>query len=132
MNKKKTKDVVEIFSNFKKVLAAKPSLTEMFADVRMMRFKIKPITGDISILQLKNHRLIETLWSLGKLDEVFQKEYANLSKDQKDVFFKLFDNLYQQFQHELNRISINPELKTRPPHVIEMEIFKEISSEKTN
>ncbi len=130
MRRKNSKDVVDIFTNLKKVLNAKPSMGEMFEDVRMMRFKIKPISGDISLLHLKNYHLIETLWSLGKLDEMFQREYKTLTKDQKDVFFKIFDNLYQQFQDQLNRISVSPEKKSNISHSLEMEIFKDVSPQK--
>ncbi|MBI4225636.1 hypothetical protein HY612_00820 [Candidatus Roizmanbacteria bacterium] len=130
MTKKNSKDVIEIFSNLKKALGAKPPIEKMYDEIRMMRFKIKPISGNISLLQFKNQRLIETLWSLGKLDEVFQREYRKLSVDQKEVFFRLFDSLYQQFQDQLNKTDINPEVKSNLPQVLEMEIFKEISTKK--
>ena len=130
MTKKNSKDIIEIFSNLKKALGSKPPIEEMYDDIRMMRFKIKPISGDVSLLQLKNSRLIETLWSLGKLDEVFQREYKKLSEDQKEVFFRLFDNLHQQFQDQLNKVNINPEVKSNLPQILEMEIFKDISTKK--
>lgn len=130
MAKKNNRDIVEIFGNLKKTLGAKPSFEKMYAEIRMMRFKIKPISGDISLLQLKNQRLIEALWSLGKLDEVFQREYKYLAEDQKEAFFRLFDNLYEQFQHQLNKINIKPEVKSNLPQVLEMEIFKEAPAKK--
>src|SRR3990167_5337971 len=106
MSKKNGKDVVEIFSKLKKALGVRPPIEKMYEEIRMMRFKIKPISGDIFLLQLKNHRLIETLWGLGKLDEVFQKEYKKLASEQKEAFFRIFDNLYQQFQDQLSKINI--------------------------
>ena len=95
-----------------------------------MRFKIRPISGDVSLLQLKNHQLIETLWGLGKLDEVFQNEYEKLGSDQKEVFFRLFDNLYLQYEDQLNKININKEIKPKLSQVFEMEIFKDLSAKK--
>lgn len=130
MKKRLNKGVVDIFSNLKKVFNSKPSKGEMFEEVRMMKFKIKPISGDISLLHLKNYNLIETLWSLGKLDEMFQKEYQSLPNDQKEVFFRIFDNLYQQFQDQLNKISVSTEKRSNIPHSLEMEIFKDISAKK--
>ena len=67
---------------------------------------------------------------LGKLDEVFQREYRKLPGDQKEIFFRLFDNLYQQFQDQLNKVNINPEVKSNLPQILEMEIFKDISTKK--
>ena len=130
MVKKNSKDVVEILSNLKKALGVRPPLEKMYEEIRMMRFKIKPISGDIFLIQLKNQRLIETLWSLGKLDDVFQKEYKMLDSEQKETFFRLFDNLYQQFQDQLNKINIKPEVRSTLPQVLEMEIFKDMSTNK--
>ena len=130
MVKKNSKDVVEILSNLKKALGVRPPFEKMYEEIRMMRFKIKPISGDIFLIQLKNQRLIETLWSLGKLDEVFQQEYKMLDSEQKETFFRLFDNLYQQFQDQLNKINIKPEVRSTLPQVLEMEIFKDMSTNK--
>lgn len=123
--KKNNRDVISIFSNFKKILEAKPSINTMFDEVRMMKFKVKPISGDISLLELKDNRLIETLWSLGKLDEVFQREFKRLTVSEKEVFFRIFDNLYQRFQNQLNTVHLGREKKPNTPQILEMEIFKE-------
>lgn len=125
MSKKTGNDVIKIFSELKKTLDIKPSIDKMYREVRMMRFKIKPISGDIFLLKLKNYQLIETLWGLGKLDEVFQREYNRVPREQQETFFRLFDNLYQQFQDRLNKINVNPEVKSHLPQVLEMEIFKD-------
>ncbi len=130
MGKKNNNDVIDIFSNLNKTLGAKPPIEKMYEEIRMMRFKIKPISGDISLLQLTNQHLIEALWGLGKLDEVFQKEYKRLPNEQKEVFFRIFDKLYQQFQDQLNKINVNPEVRSNLSHVLEMEIFKDISTKR--
>lgn len=130
MGKKNNQDITDIFGKLKKALGTKPSLEQMYEEIRMMRFKIRPISGDISLLQLKNHQLIETIWGLGKLDEVFQKEYDRLGSGQKEVFFRLFDSLYHQYQEQLNKININKEIKPNLTEVFEMEIFKDITAKK--
>lgn len=132
MNKKNNKDVLQLFHNLKKILDDKPSMKTMFEEVRMMQFKIRPISGDISLLHLKNERLLEVVWSLGKLDEVFQKEYLSLSHSQKDVFFRFFDELYKQFEDQLNRINLKPEKVQSLHQVMEMEIFKDITKKIVN
>src|SRR3989344_679001 len=130
MTKRNSQDITDIFRKLKKALGTKPTHEKMYEEIRMMRFKIRPISGDISLLQLKNHQLIETLWGLGKLDEVFQNEYEKLGSDQKEVFFRLFDNLYLQYEDQLNKININKEIKPKLSQVFEMEIFKDLSAKK--
>ena len=62
----------------------------MFEEVQMMKFKIKPIHGDVSAFNLKNISFIESLWSLGKLDEFFHREFPQLSKKDQEVFLRFF------------------------------------------
>jgi len=93
MNKKITKDVISLFGEIQKIISGKPSINQMFEEVQMMKFKIKPIKGDLMSFDLKNENFIESLWSLGKLDEFFFKEVPNLNKKEKEVFMKIFDSL---------------------------------------
>lgn len=130
MPKKNSRDVLAIFAHLKKVLETKPPIDRMYEEVRMMKFKIRPIAGDITLLQLKNNHFIETLWSLGKLDEMFQKEFNKLSNPEKEVFFRMFDNLHQQFQGQLNKLSVNPQVRSNIPQILEIEIFKEMPARK--
>lgn len=104
----------------------------MYREIRMMRFKIKPIQGDLSAVDLKDERFVETLWSLGKLDEFFQKEYPKLSDKHKEQFIKIFDDLYHRYQQDLNSINIYKGPTSKKNKILEMEIFKEIKNKKTN
>ncbi len=125
MKKKEPKDVLEIVSRFQKTLMNKPTQAQMLDEIRMMKFKVRPTQGDIAIIDLHDSRFIETIWSLGKIDELFQKEYQKLPAKKKGIFFNIFDNLYQKFQSDLNGLSLRREkgTKTNPP--FEIEIFRE-------
>jgi hypothetical protein len=72
MDKKNKMDVVEMMSTFQNtILNNKPNEKDMYDEVRMMRFKVKPVHGDLSVLNINNHHFMEILWSLGKMDEFF-------------------------------------------------------------
>ncbi|MBI2641724.1 hypothetical protein HYW87_03980 [Candidatus Roizmanbacteria bacterium] len=130
MKRKNDKDVLKIFGDFEKILHNKPSIEKMYEDVRMMKFKIRPVSGDISLLNMGNTRFIETLWSLGKLDEIFQKEFKKLQPEQQEVFYRLFDDMYQKFQHQLNTINLKPDNPVERAQIFEVEIYKEASLKK--
>lgn len=102
----------------------------MYEDIRLMKFKIRPLQGDISRINFNNDMLIEMLWSLGKLDEVFQSEYDMLSVQSRDSFYRLFDNLYKEYQSKLNNIHIRQDRLAESSNALEMEIFKELPPEK--
>lgn len=136
MKKKQNHDVLSLFLDFKKnVLESKPSSNTMFEELQLMRFKIKPVQGDVSLLNLRDKELIEALWNLGKLDEFFQLQYKGLSAPARKTFFQLFDDLHQTYQNKLNKLNIlrpvsGDDLDTDP--AIEMEIYKEELPKKYN
>ena len=131
MQKKNHTDVLDLVYSFqKKILENKPPQEQMYLDVRMMQFKIRPLQGDVSLLNLKNEHFIEILWSLGKLDEFFQGHIKQVSNKQKNTFYKLFDELYARFQNELNKINLQKEKSNDISAGFEMEIFKDRAMKK--
>lgn len=125
MKKKEPKDVLEIVSKFQQTLTNKPSPEKMMEEIRMMKFKIRPTSGDIASLDLRDIHFIETIWSLGKIDELFQNEYQKLNPKKRGIFFSIFDNLYQKFQSDLNNLNLRKEKSPKPSSPFEIEIFKE-------
>jgi len=99
----------------------------MVEEVQMMNFKVRPLQGDIAVLNLKNRQLLEVLWSLGKLEEFFHKEVTQVSADQKESFFTMFDNLQDKLERELNTLSLKNERIAKTSTTLEMEIIKEFS-----
>lgn len=126
MGKKTSMDILLLFNNIQKIISTKPNTNQMFEEVRMMKFKIKPLQGDVSAYNLKNEKFIESLWSLGKLDEFFHKEFPLLSKKEQEIFLRFFDNLYFKYQQQLNQINLQPaKMMTTRTGLLELEIFKE-------
>lgn len=133
MRKKLRRDILELVSSFQAQIKNKPPLPQMSTELRMMKFKIRPIQGDFSAVDLKDEDFIKALWSLGKLDEFFQKEYSRLTKKERQIFIRIFDDLYHQYQQELNRVNIyKGRLVGGDNKILEMEIFKENKGRKIN
>ena len=124
--KKTSKDIISLFGDIQKVISSKPTTNQMFEEVRMMKFKIKPIQGDLMSFNLKNEQFIESLWSLGKLDEFFFKEVPSLSKKEKEVFMRIFDSLYFKYQQQFNQANLQQRKVTlTKTGLLELEIYKE-------
>ncbi|HEX7542929.1 MAG TPA: hypothetical protein VF385_02530 [Patescibacteria group bacterium] len=120
------KDILSLFGNIQKIISAKPTTNQMFKEVQMMKFKIKPIQGDLMSFNMKNEQFIESLWSLGKLDEFFHKEFPQLSKKEQEVFLRFFDNLYFKYQQQLNQTNLQQrKLTLTKTGLLELEIYKE-------
>ncbi len=120
------KDILSLINNIQKIISTKPNTNQMFEEVQMMKFKIKPLQGDVSAFNLKNEKFIESLWSLGKLDEFFRKEFPQLSKKEQEVFLRFFDSLYIKYQQQLNQVNLQPARRmTAKTGLLELEIYKE-------
>ena len=125
-------DVLKIFNSFQKTIQKKPTHKLMMDEVLMMKFKVRPMQGDILLFNLQDERLIEALWSLGKLDELFQNKYQKLSSKDKGVFFRIFDSMYQRLQSELGKINLRRDKTSSISPTVEIEIFKEQKQKKLN
>lgn len=125
-------DVLQIFDTFRKAIQHKPPHKQMMDEVRMMKFKVRPMQGDILLFNLQDKKLIEALWSLGKLDELFHNKYQKLSLKEKGVFFRIFDSMYQKLQSDLGRINLRRDKASYISPTVEIEIFKEQKQKKLN
>ncbi len=126
MKKKNETNVVLLLEQFQKnVLSNKPSLDQMIKEVQLMRFKIRPVQGNLTHLNFQNVRFIEIVWSLGKIDEFFDKRLSSLPRSQKNIFFHYFDTLHRSLQEELNKLNLKQVQVGKSSSVFEMEIFKD-------
>lgn len=130
MNNPSEGDLYERIHLFQQeILTKKPEPEQMYHEVRMMNFKVRPVVGDMSQLDFGNSEFIDALWSIGKLDEFFRTEVARISKDEKRVFFDLVDKMRSNFQMQLNRANItSPRFDDEQRSVFEVEIIKEHNS----
>lgn len=134
MAKKSVDKIFDLFQTFQKSLDNQPPAAAMREEILMMNFKIKPVQGDISFLNFNNQRLIEVLWSLGKLDDFFQKEFKKLAVNQRPVFLNFFQNLHSDLQRKLNQLNLKTsKIPVSSTPFLEMEIIKERQeTKKTN
>lgn len=129
MKKNKQTDMYERIKRFQqKTLSAKPTREEMINEVRMMNFKVKPVFGNVTQIDFTNTDFIESLWSLGKLDEFFRNEYPTIKEDDKEIFFRLVDEMRANLQQRLNTSYIVTTNTETDRTVFEVEIFKEVTS----
>jgi len=124
---KKT-DVFILINRLQKILKYKPSHDQMLKEVQMMKFKIRPVLGDISLLNFKNIQLIEALWGLGKLDDFFKIEYRKVGSADQKTFIKIVDQIRGRLENQLGAVSFKKPVNI--PQAIEMEIFKEYPRKK--
>jgi len=125
----KNADLFDMISAFQRdVLANKPPTTQMYDEIRMMRFKIRPVNGKIAQLDFKNEQFIEMLWSLGKMDDFFKSNIHQFNDHERHTFFRLFDDMHRRFQSKFKKLALKDQNPQKKNHTaFELEIFKERS-----
>ncbi len=106
-------------------LSNRPETNEMIHEVHMMNFKIRPVYGNIATVDFNNSEFIAALWSLGKLDEFFRVEFPLIAEEDKDVFFKLVDDIRTNLQQRLNTAYTEKQGLSEDKTFFEIEIFKD-------
>lgn len=128
MTKRKDVDLLDVLLDFQKgVLERKPEHLQMLKEVQLMKFKIRPVRGDITLLKLEDQQFIEILWSLGKLDEFFVSQLGKVNLKQRGALIEAFEKMHHMFQDRLNKLDLKPERTLTSDVFLEMEIFKENS-----
>lgn len=125
MKRKNNNKIFSIFNDFKKILVNKPSLIKMKEELRMMRFKIHPISGDITEFDFNNKKFIEILWILGKLDDLYEKKYKKLSKFDKKLFIQTLTQVFLQIEEQLKKIKFTPKKLFPVSSFLEIEVYKD-------
>ena len=128
MKIKEKNDIFKLLKLFELTYRNRPSSAKMYTEIQMMKFKIKPIQGQISDLDMKNDKFIEALWSIGKMEEIFEKNYLKISIKNREAALRAFTHLYKQFQEKMNRVDLKSENPGKNELNFEIEIFKEINS----
>ncbi len=127
-------EIAQLLNQFQKtILEKRPSFNEMFEEVRMMHFKIRPLQGDISRLQTLDARLVEALWNIGKFDEFFKSQRSKLTKGEQDMFLRYFETLHSRLQKEVSSVTQSTSQQTEDgtaASIVEMEIYREGVSKK--
>ncbi len=123
----KKEDVLTILHEYQKtIFTKKPSLEKMMDEIRMMNFKIRPLNGDITTINGMDIKLIEMIWNLGKLDELYRGKEHNLNQKDKTLFVKFFQSMHEKFQKELGHLKLVKTEQEENSTVLEMEVFREV------
>ncbi len=123
----KREDVISLLSYYQKtVMAKKPSLEIMLDEIKMMNFKIRPLSGDFSIINGMDSKLIEMIWNLGKLDQLYREKESLLKLKDRKLFMKFFESVHDKFQKDLGLLRLVNDEQAEQSNVLEMEVFREV------
>lgn len=128
----KTNLVLEIITRIKnEVDISKIDKQEMIRELKMMNFKIKPIIGDLFQVVQKQEIFLESLWKIGKIEEIVSFYKDKLTNEEKDILFHYLESIKSQDEKnlisQLNQRSLE---KGEKVSVFEIQVLKKSPSKK--
>ncbi len=103
-------------------------MDQMVKEVQMMKFKVRPVNGDISKLDFKNSHLVKILWGLGKLDEFINLEFDKIPEKDKPFVSQVVNQMRLALENQVGKALFKG--GGDPPLLVELEIFKEYPHKK--
>ncbi len=119
-------DIASLLSQYQQaVVLNKPTLAIMLDEIKMMNFKIRPLSGDVSLIRAMDSKLIEMVWNLGKLDQLYREKHQLLKLRDRELFLKFFESMHEKFQKELGLVQLTVPEEVESSHALEMEVFRD-------
>jgi CRISPR/Cas system-associated protein endoribonuclease Cas2 len=124
---RKKSNLASIFKKLYSILTKKPPLQKMIKDIKMMNFKIHPISGNIEDLRLYNKEFAKLLWYLGKAEEAINEDFDKLTQEDKIIFLQAWENFSSKLQKNFFNTRLNQDRVSFGNILLEIEIFKDNS-----
>ena len=109
--------------------SAVPTRQKMITDLKMMNFKIRPLSGDLfSIPANTDISLLTSLWKIGKIEEVVKVAVATLNEDDIESFFYYLEDLQGRLGHIVDYdydIDNNASRGSLQKKLVKLEIFRD-------
>jgi conjugal transfer/entry exclusion protein len=103
-----------------------PTQDNMRKEVQMMGFKIRQITGDMSSLSRLDSNVIESLWKIGKIDEIISSNFDKLDEVDQDRLLDYLHAIETKTEQRLQQsIKTKKTTKTsKKEKILKLEVFK--------
>jgi len=122
----KKSNFLKLFKKFYSILGKQPSGQRALNEVKMMNFKIHPLSGNLDNSLILNNDFIELLWNLGKAEELFKQFFNKLSPQDKKTFLKMFENFSDILQKKFYFTNFSAEkISSQSSPTLEIEVFRE-------
>lgn len=99
---------------------------QMIEEIKMMKFKIRPISGDVFYLITHDMGFLESIWRMGKIEEIVSQSIDKLDAREKDILYKYLDDLEWRAQQKImSTIENLPYVEQNKVRLIQLEVFKD-------
>lgn len=124
----KVKTAQEVIASIARAVKTLPeSDKRILEDIKTMRFKIRPLEGDINRLNAFDPNLLSSLWRIGKIDQIVRASFDNLSEREQDVLMEYL----QLLDEETQSVSLRSSGFSDRLDILKLEVFRDEIGEDT-
>lgn len=107
-----------------------PAKQTMIADLKMMNFKIRPLSGDLfSLSTTPDMAFLLSLWRIGKIEEIVKTALQTLDDIEMESFFDYLEWLEERLQHHPQNVQASLTDNTKS-QLVKLEVFRDQEKEK--
>lgn len=118
------RDLIDKISS--EIEVATPTKKQIIADLKMMSFKVRPLSGDLfSISANSDISLLTSLWRIGKIEEVVRIAVDVLSESEMESFFHYLDDLQERLGSVTDTNDSQPVRQRASQKLVKLEIFRD-------
>lgn len=103
----------------------------MIRDIQMMNFKVRSLIGDISHLETVHRDFIESLWKIGRIDEIVNDTMDDLDDDEQDALLEYFGKMETDIQNKIRQSLAIRKSQNKSDKLLKLEIFKDTPFSRT-
>lgn len=128
MNKKNK--FLLVLKKIKEILNKDYPLKKKYQEVQLMGFKIHPLFGDIELLKDKEKEFIDSLWQIGKIEEIIAKNYKEISIEELNIILQMIDFLKNNNPFIIKEQKLTDKSGKENKLDLEMEIYQDLNKKK--
>lgn len=128
MNKKNK--FLLVLKKIKEILNKDYPLKKKYQEVQLMGFKIHPLFGNIELLKDKEKEFIDSLWQIGKIEEIIAKNYKEISIEELNIILQMIDFLKNNNPFIIKEQKLTDKSGKENKLDLEMEIYQDLNKKK--
>jgi hypothetical protein len=70
---------------------------QMLLDIKLMNIRIRQLSGNVSLMEHADGRIIEGLWRLGKIDQIMASEFPRMEEKEQGVFLRYLSFIQEEY-----------------------------------
>lgn len=97
----------------------------MLEEVQMMGFKIRQLTGDVNAIAKMDNTMIESLWRIGKIDQIINASFDDLEEEEQVRLLEYLKSVEMNTEENIES-ALQMKKTKKSSKMLKLEVFRSI------